>query len=221
MMDGKVDYKKLNKELYQPGIAPGIVDVPQMLFLCHDGQGNPNEAGGAYQKALEAIYAVTYTIKMSKMSGKAPHGYFEYTVPPLEGLWWLRDDAETDFFAGKERYQWSSLIRQPEFVTEEVLLWAKEEIMRKKPEVDTSCVRLLTFTEGLCAQVLHLGPFDNEPETLAKLEAFIHENNLITDIGTELPGGMRRRHHEIYMGDPRKAKPESMKTVLRHPVRRG
>ena len=220
-MDGKVDYKKLNKELYQPGTAPGIVDVPPMLFLCHDGHGNPNEEGGAYQKALEALYAVTYTIKMSKMSGKAPRGYFEYSVPPLEGLWWLSNDADTDFFSSKERYHWTALIRQPEFVTDEVLLWAKEEAKRKKPEVDTSGVRLITFTEGLCVQALHIGPFDHEPETLAKLEAFIHVNNLITDIGAELPGGMRRRHHEIYMGNPRKTKPEGMKTVLRHPVRRG
>ena len=220
-MNEKIDYKKSNKKLYQPGTTPVLVEVPQMLFLSHDGQGDPNVVGGAYHKALEALYAIAYTIKMSKMGGKAPNGYFEYIVPPLEGLWWLSDDTDTDFFSGKERYQWTSLIRQPEFVTEDVLKWAKEEVKRKKPEVDTTGVKLLSFTEGLCAQVMHIGPFDTEPETLVRLEAFIQESKLINDIGTVLPGGQKRRHHEIYMGDPRKSKPENMKTVLRHPVRRG
>ncbi len=220
-MDGKVDYKKLNKELYQPGVTPGIIDVPEMLFLCQDGHGDPNEEGGAYHKALEALYALTYTIKMSKMGSHALPGYFEYTVPPLEGLWWLQDDTDRNFFGSKDRYQWTSLIRQPEFVTEDVLLWAKEEVRRKKPGVDVSGVRLLSFKEGLCVQVMHIGPFDREPETLARMETFIHESGLVVDIGAVLPYGMRRRHHEIYMGDPRKTKLESMKTVLRHPVRRG
>ncbi len=216
----KLDYKQAYKELYQPAREPGLVTVPEILFLAVDGRGDPNQEGGAYQQALEALYALTFTVKMSKMGGRAPEGYFEYTVPPLEGLWWLADDADRGFFANKERYFWTSMIRQPEFVTEDVLCWAKEEVQKKKPHLDISKARLLSFAEGLCVQVLHLGPYDAEPETLARMNAYVKENGLENDIGAPLPGGMRRRHHEIYLGDPRKSSPEKLKTVLRHPVKR-
>ena len=191
-----------------------------MLFLAVDGQGNPNEADGEYQKAVEALYAIAFTIKMSKMGSGMPVGYFEYIMPPLEGLWWLSDDSDMDFYTYKERYQWTSLIRQPEFVTEDVLRWAREEVHRKKPNVDTFRVRLLTFTEGLCVQALHIGPFDMEPETIHRIETFIQSNGLLHDIGSLLPSGVPRRHHEIYMSDPRKTSSEKMKTVLRHPLKR-
>lgn len=166
------------------------------------------------------LYALTFTVKMSKMGSRTLPGYFEYVVPPLEGLWWLEDDKDMDFFSRKERYRWTSMIRQPEFVTEEVLAWAKDEARRKKPELDVEKARLVPFAEGLCVQAMHLGPYDKEPETLAKMEAYIHHSGLENDIGAPLENGMIRRHHEIYLGDPRKTKPENLKTVLRHPVKR-
>ena len=219
-MAEKVDYRLLNKELYQPSREPGIVDVPEILFLMVNGQGNPNQEGGEYQRAVELLYALTYTIKMSAKGGAALPGYFEYAIPPLEGLWWLADDKDMDFFSSKDRYQWISMIRQPEFVTEDILQWAKGEVRRKKPELNAKLARLQTFSEGLCVQAMHTGPYDNEPETLARMDEFIQANSLQIDIGTPLPNGMIRRHHEIYLGDPRKSKPENRKTVLRHPVKR-
>jgi len=219
-MAEKVDYRLDNKELYQPSKEPAIISVPEILFLKVDGQGNPNQEGGEYQKAVEVLYALTFTIKMSSKGSKSLPGYFEYAVPPLEGLWWLKDDKDTDFFTSKERYLWSSMIRQPEFVTEEVLVWAKDEVRRKKPGVDVACARLITFAEGLCVQAMHVGPYAQEPETLAKMDTFILNSGLESDVGASLPNGMRRRHHEVYLGDPRRTKPENMKTVLRHPVKR-
>jgi hypothetical protein len=220
IMAEKVDYKLNQKELYQPSREPGIIDVPKMLFLAVDGQGNPNQEGGEYQKAVESLYALTFTIKMSSKGSKALPGYFEYAVPPLEGLWWLADDKDMDFYSHKERYQWTSMIRQPEFVTEDVLTWAKDEVRRKKPNVNVEGARLVTFAEGLCVQAMHIGPFDKEPETLARMDAFMLSSGLESDVGALLDNGMRRRHHEIYLGDPRKSKPENRKTVLRHPVKR-
>jgi hypothetical protein len=219
-MAEKVDFKLSQKELYQPSREPGIIDVPRMLFLKVDGQGNPNQEGGEYQKAVETLYALTYTIKMSSKGSKVLPGYFEYAVPPLEGLWWLADDKDMDFFSHKERYQWISMIRQPEFVTEDVLRWAKDEVLRKKPGVQAEKAGLISFSEGFCVQAMHTGPYDTEPETLKRMDAYMLENGLISDIGAPLDNGMLRRHHEIYLGDPRKSKPESRKTVLRHPVKR-
>lgn len=219
-MAEKVDYKLNQKELYQPSREPGITSVPEMLFLAVDGQGNPNQEGGEYQKALEILYALTFTIKMSSKGSKALPGYFEYAVPPLEGLWWLAFDMDMDFNSHKERYQWISMIRQPEFVTEDVFNWAKDEVRRKKPGVQVEKARLMPFAEGLCVQAMHIGPFDKEPETLARMDAYMLDNGLVSDVGAPLHNGMQRRHHEIYLGDPRKSKPENRKTVLRHPVKR-
>lgn len=218
-MAEKLDYKRAFPDLYQPSRKPGLVQVPGMTFLTVDGQGDPNEQEGAYQQAVALLYALSYTIKMSKMGGRAPQGYVEYVVPPLEGFWWLEDEASSNFFDDKSRYCWISAIRQPEFVTEDVLQWAQKEAKRKKPGLDVSKARLTALTEGLCVQALHIGPFDREPQTLEAMEAYIRENGLQNDIGAALPGGARRRHHEIYLSDPRKTKPESLKTVLRHPVR--
>jgi hypothetical protein len=191
-----------------------------MLFLAVDGQGNPNQEDGEYQKAVEILYALTYTIKMSSKGSMALPGYFEYAVPPLEGLWWLADDKDMNFFSNKERYQWISMIRQPEFVTEDVFNWAKDEVRRKKPGVQVEKARLMPYAEGLCVQAMHIGPFDKEPETLARMDAYMLDNGLVSDVGAPLHNGMLRRHHEIYLGDPRKSKPENRKTVLRHPVKR-
>ena len=218
MNDEKLDYKKEYKDLYMPKAKPCLIDVPPICYIMVDGKGNPNIEGGEYQQAVELLYALSYTIKMSKMGGNPPEGYFEYVVPPLEGLWWLNDDSHFDFSI-KEKYCWTSMIRQPEFVTQEVFDWACKELAKKKPELNTSKARLQTYHEGLCVQMMHRGPYDEEPKTIAQIDAFIKENsyeNAISDVGAD---GMIKRHHEIYLGDPRKTEPSKMKTVLRHPVK--
>ncbi len=213
----KLDFKKEFKDLYSPSASPALVTVPPMRFLTVDGRGNPNEEGGEYQQAVELLYALSYTIKMSKLSGRQPQGYVDYTMAPLEGLWWLSDAADLDF-TRKSNYCWTSLLRQPEFVTPEVLAWACGEAVRKKPHLDVNKARLCDLEEGLCVQVLHIGPYDTEPQTLKKVEVFIGQQGLKTDVGGHLPDGTIRRHHELYLGDPRKLAPEKRKTILRLPV---
>jgi hypothetical protein len=216
----KLDYKKEYKDLYMPHLEPSLIRVPMIPFLMVDGQGDPNEEGGEYHESLEVLYALTFTIKMSKMGGLRPAGYFEYVVPPLEGLWRMREGAALDL-TQKGDFCFTSMIRQPEFVTPEVFEWAVSEVRRKKPELDTSRARWESFEEGLCVQAMHMGSFADEPATLAKMEEFIREQGLVNDIGSFLPTGQRRLHHEIYLGDPRKTAPDKLRTVLRHPVREG
>jgi len=210
-MGDKLDYKKEYKDLYLPGKKPGKIVVPPMRFITVEGKGDPNEEDGDYKKAVGLLYALSYTVKMSKMGSCKPQGYFEYVVPPLEGLWWMEGIKGVDL-SRKSDFCWVSLIRQPEFVTPQVFAWACGEVERKKG-IDPSPARLETLDEGLCVQCMHSGPYDDEPVTVAKIEAFIEENCLINDIGDT------RRHHEIYLSDPRKCNPAKMKTVLRIPVR--
>lgn len=218
MADKKVDYKKEYKDLYMPKTKPTVIDVPTMSFIMVDGKGNPNVEGGEYQQAIEILYGLSWTIKMSKMGAGKPEGYFEYVIPPLEGLWWLNDDSYSDF-SNKEKYCWTSMIRQPEFVTQEVFDLACIEVVKKKPHLDTSKARLQLFTEGLCVQMMHIGPYEDEDKTVAQINAFIKENNYQHAISDVQPDGTVRRHHEIYLGDPRKIEPSKRKTVLRHPVK--
>ena len=209
------DFKKEYKDLYLPSAKPVLVEVPQMAFIMVDGRGDPNERDGEYSAALELLYGLAYSIKMSKMSGATPPGYFDYVVPPLEGLWHVEGyvfDGVSPI-ADKSKFEWTSMLRQPDFVTPEVFAAAKAVLAKKKPGLNLEKARLETFTEGLCAQVMHTGPYDDEPATVAKLDAFITESGCVTDIN-----GVRR-HHEIYLGDPRKTAPEKRKTVIRHPVR--
>jgi len=211
-----IDYKKEQKELYQPKATPSVIDVPEMTFIMIDGVGDPNTSE-AYHTAIEILYGLSYTIKMSKKSGTAPDGYFEYVVPPLEGLWSI-DDGGVFQGAGaaikdKNKLVWTSMIRQPEFVTPEVFEAAKVSLAKKKPELDTGRARLALFKEGLCAQIMHIGPYDDEPVMIAVLSKYINENGYTEDIAGE------RRHHEIYLGDPRKTAPEKLRTVLRHPIK--
>ena len=208
-----MDYKKAFKALYQPPAAPTEIVVPAMTFLMVDGKGDPNDLDGDYSKAVSLLYALTYTIKMSKKAGKAPEGYFDYVVPPLEGLWWY-DDGGPFRFGGKAHFCWTSMIRQPDFVTPVVFDWACREAALKKPELDTSAARLAVFDEELCVQCLHTGPYDDEPATVAKMEAYMRESGLEHDFSDT------RRHHEIYLGDPRKSDPAKLKTIVRHPVKR-
>ena len=206
-----IDYKKTQKDLYQPKTTPSIVDVPEMTFIMVDGRGDPNTSE-SYQSAIEILYGLSYSIKMSKMSGSEPDGYFDYTVPPLEGLWWLADGGD-GYFSDKEKYYWTSMIRQPEFVTSSVFETGKTALAKKKKGLDLSRARLELFTEGLCAQVMHIGSYDDEPATIALLYQFI------TDSGYQVALSETRRHHEIYLSDPRKTAPEKRKTVLRYPIK--
>ena len=209
----KLDYKKKFKELYQPKQTPSMIDVPEMKFIMIDGSGDPNDKDGEYQAAVETLYALSYAIKMMRKSGNAPQDYFEYVVPPLEGLWWLANQAEFDY-SSKSKFYWTSMIRQPEFVNDEAFNSACEITAKKKPQLDLSKARLSAFREGLCVQCMHIGSFDSEPETLGRIKAFMAENGLQSDLSDT------RRHHEIYLSDPRKIDIEKMKTVLRHPVKR-
>ena len=214
----KLDYKKQYKELYQPKTEPTQIFVPAMNFIMIDGKGDPNVEGGEYQQAVELLYALSYTIKMSPKKNRAPEGYFDYVVPPLEGLWWMNDETNFDF-TQKDKFLWTSLIRQPEFVSEDVFQWACTEVKKKKPHFDVTKASFRPFEEGLCVQAMHMGAFENESATIAKIESYILEQNLVNDISAILPGEMIRRHHEIYLSDPNKTKPDKMKTVLRHPVK--
>jgi len=213
-MAGAFDFKKEYKDLYLPKTVPVVIDVPEMLFIAVDGKGNPNTCE-AYKNALETLYGLSYSIKMSKMGAAKPDGYFEYVVPPLEGLWW----GEDEYFDGKsivdkDKLCWTSLIRQPDFVTQEVFETAKQVLGKKKPQLDLSRARLVSFAEGMCAQIMHIGSYDDEPATIEILEQFIVESGYRNDISDT------RKHHEIYLGDPRKTAPEKLKTVIRHPVAR-
>ena len=206
------DYRKEYKDLYQPKTTPAVVAVEEMPFVAIEGRGNPNDENGEYQRAIEVLYGIQYTIKMSKKGNNIPKGYFDYVVPPLEGLWWL--ESEADFTSGnKSKYCWISLIRLPEFVDERVFEWACEEVSKKK-KIDTTKAKLLKINEGLCVQCLHIGTYDDEPKTLKLMNDFIVENGLQSDI-TET-----RRHHEIYLSDPRKTEVSKLKTVLRIPVKK-
>ena len=205
------DYKKEYKEFYLPPKTPAIITVPAMNFLAVQGQGDPNEEGGAYQQAVGLLYAVAFTIKMSKRSDHVPEGYFDYVVPPLEGLWWQEDTQGVDY-SRKKDFWWISLIRLPEFATQKVFEWAVQEAARKKQQ-DFSAVKFFRWQEGLCVQCMHLGPYDDEPATVAAMDAYAAHQGYETDFGQE------RFHHEIYLGDPRRCKPERMKTVIRHPIR--
>lgn len=205
------DFKKEYKDLYQPKKTPSIVDVPEMLFIMVDGKGDPNTSA-QYASAIEILYGLSYTIRFSK--GWA--GSFAYVVPPLEGLWALDDGGA--FIGGgpipdKNKFVWTSMIRQPEFVSQEVFEAAKVSLSKKKPGLDLSLARLETCAEGLCVQALHIGPYDDEPATVAAMDRFAEQSHCAVDIS------QKRRHHEIYLSDYRRTPPEKLRTILRHPIR--
>ena len=206
------DYKKEYKDLYAPKAAPGLVTVPPMNFIAVCGSGDPNAEGGAYQDALAQLYGIAYTIKMSKKGDHRIEGYFDYVVPPLEGFWW-QDGVEGFDYGRKQDFQWISVIRLPDFVTEDDVAWARAEATAKKKR-DFSAVEFLTIDEGECVQMLHRGPYDDEPATVAAMDAFIAEQGYVNDFSKT------RHHHEIYLSDPRRTAPEKLKTIVRHPVRK-
>ena len=206
------DFKKEYREFYLPKNKPEIVTVPPASYIAVRGQGDPNEEGGAYQAAIGVLYAVAYTLKMSYKSDYRIEGFYEYVVPPLEGFWRQEGVKGVDY-ANKAAFQWISVIRLPEFVTEKDLRWAVETATRKK-KLDCSAAEFLTIDEGLCVQILHQGPYDDEPATVALLDRFLQENGCENDLSDT------RWHHEIYLSDARKTPPEKWKTVIRHPIRK-
>ena len=206
------DFKKEYREFYMPKNKPEVVTVPRANYIAVRGEGDPNEAGGAYQAAIGVLYSVAYTLKMSYKTDHRIEGFFEYVVPPLEGFWWQDGIAGVDY-SKKSAFHWISVIRLPDFVTEADLAWAVDTASRKK-HLDCSSAEFLTIDEGLCVQILHIGPYDDEPATVAVMDAFLAENGYVNDLSAT------RLHHEIYLSDARKTAPEKLKTVIRHPIRK-
>ena len=206
------DYKKEYKEYYMPSQKPMIVEIPQMNYIAVSGKGNPNEADGEYSQAMNLLYGIAYTLKMSYKGDYKIKGFFEYVVPPLEGFWRQNEVAGFDY-SRKDEFQWISLIRLPDFVAEADLTWAIKEATAKKKR-DFSKVQFLTYDEGLCVQSMHIGAYDDEPATILAMADFAKENGYVIDI-TE-----NRWHHEIYLSDPRKTEAAKLKTVIRHPIRK-
>ena len=206
------DYKKEYKEFYMPKGRPSIVTIPKMNFIAVRGQGDPNTEDGDYKAAIGLLYGIAFTIKMSKMGSRQIEGYFDFVVPPLEGFW-RQDGIDGVDYSRKEDFQWISVIRLPDFVTEDDFHWAVKEAALKKSQ-DFSKAEYLTIEEGLCVQCMHIGPYDNEPETVALMDQYLKENGYENDFSDE------RWHHEIYLSDARKTTPEKLKTVIRHPIRK-
>ena len=206
------DFKKEYKEFYMPKDKPEIVTVPAANYIAVRGAGDPNEPDGAYQQAIGVLYAVAYTLKMSDRTDHRIDGFFSYVVPPLEGFWW-QDGAEGIDYADKSAFRWISAIRLPDFVTKADFAWAVEAAAKKK-KLDCRSAELLRVEEGLCVQIMHHGPFEAEPASVAKMDAYLQEHGYANDFGGD------RRHHEIYLSDARRVAPEKWKTVIRHPIRK-
>ena len=206
------DYKKEYKEFYMPKAKPAIVTVPKMNYIAVHGTGDPNEEDGAYKASIGMLYAIAYTIKMSKMGDHKIEGYFDYVVPPLEGFWWQQGVTQIDY-SRKDAFQWISVIRLPDFVSEKDFNWAKQQVKTKKG-IDCSNAQFLTIEEGLCVQIMHIGSYDDEPDTITLMDKFIKENGYINDFSNT------RMHHEIYLSDARRVAPEKLKTIIRHPIRK-
>lgn len=206
------DFKKEYKEFYMPRNKPEIVTVPKANYIAVRGQGNPNEEGGAYQRAIGILYAVAYTLKMSHRTEHRIDGFYEYVVPPLEGFWWQGDGHSIEY-ERKDSFHWISMIRLPDFITKKDFDWAVETAAAKK-KMDCSSAELLTVEEGLCVQIMHLGAFDDEPATVALMDSFLREKGYVQD------SDPARKHHEIYLSDARKVPPEKRKTVIRLPIKK-
>ncbi len=205
------DYKKEYKEFYLPPKKPGLIEIPEMTYIAVQGKGDPNEPEGEYKAAMQLLYGIAFTVKMSYKGSKKIEGYFPYVVPPLEGLWRQRGKEGVDY-AHKESFEWLSMIRLPEFVTKEIFDWAIAEASEKK-KGDFSKVQFFSYNEGLCVQCMHIGSYDAEPETIMRMEDYMKKQGYEADFSDN------RFHHEIYLSDPRRTKEERLRTVIRHPVR--
>ena len=181
-----------------------------MNYIAVRGEGDPNTEDGAYKQAIGLLYGIAYTIKMSKKGDHRIEGFFDYVVPPLEGFWW-QDGIQGIDYGHKERFQWISVIRLPDFVTKTDFDWAVAEAECRK-KTDCSKAAFLTYDEGLCVQCMHIGSYDDEPATVEQMHRYMEEQGYTLDITD------RRLHHENYLSDARKVAPEKLKTVIRHPI---
>ena len=206
------DFKKEYKEFYLPPAKPVVVTVPKANYIAVRGKGNPNEEGGAYQQAIGILYAVAYTLKMSYKTDHRIEGFYDYVVPPLEGFWWQEGIDGVDY-SDKSTFCWISVIRLPDFITKADFDWAVQAASKKK-KIDCSKAEFLTIDEGLCVQIMHIGPYDDEPASVALMDRFLEENGYENDLSAT------RLHHEIYLSDARKIAPENWKTVIRHPIKK-
>lgn len=206
------DYKKEYREFYLPKDKPGLVEVPPMNYLAVRGEGDPNVEGSEYMQSIPLLYGVAFTLKMSGKAGHRIDGFFDYVVPPLEGFWRQVGITGIDY-ARKADFRFLSVIRLPDFVTIDDFRWAVREAERKK-KADFSKVEFWHYDEGLCVQCMHIGPYDDEPATVARMHEFIAREGYEPDISEQRP------HHEIYLSDARKTAPEKLKTVIRHPIRK-
>ena len=206
------DYKKEYKEFYMPKNVPAIITVPKMNYIAVRGSGDPNTEDGEYKTAIGLLYAIAFTIKMSKRGNHKIEGYFDYVVPPLEGFWWQDGIGGVDY-SRKADFHWISVIRLPDFVSENDFRWALQEAEGKKKQ-DFSGVEFLTIEEGLCVQCMHVGSYDDEPSTVQQMHEFMEKE------GYELDITDRRLHHEIYLSDVRKVALDKLKTVIRHPIKK-
>ena len=206
------DFKKEYKEFYMPKKRPEIIDVPPMNYIAVRGKGDPNEENGAYKQAIGVLYAVAYTLKMSYKTDRRIEGFFDYVVPPLEGFWW-QDGVKGIDYDKKDRFNWISVIRLPDFIKKDDFEWAVKTAAEKK-KIDCSFAEFITVNEGLCAQIMHIGAFDSESESVELMDKYLEENGYENDISD------KRLHHEIYLSDARKVAPEKWKTVIRHPIRK-
>lgn len=204
----KHEWRKHEKGLYMPKQKPEILTVPEQKFLMIKGQGNPNDE--EFAEKIGVLYSMAYAIRMMPRNGHTPEGYFEYTVYPLEGLWDLTEEGRKLDTLDKDQLIYTIMIRQPDFVTKEVVDMAFESVRKKKPHKFLDEVKFSAIEEGLSVQMLHVGPYDNEPETFKVMIEFIKENNL--EIVTLV-------HREIYLSDARRVEPAKLKTVLRYRVR--
>lgn len=206
------DYKKEYKEFYLPPKKPGIVTIPAMNYIAVRGKGDPNDENGEYKNGIGLLYGIAFTIKMSYKGSHKIDGYFQYVVPPLEGFWWQTGIDGIDY-NHKEDFNFISVIRLPDFVTREEFDWAVAEATIKK-KADFSAVQFFTYDEGECVQCMHIGSFDDEPQTIAAMHEYASQMGYEPDITDT------RYHHEIYLSDPRRCEVSKLKTVVRHPIKK-
>ena len=207
------DYKKEYKEFYMPKNKPSIVEIPKMNYIAVRGKGNPNNENGEYKQTIGLLYAIAFTIKMSYKGTHKIDGYFEYVVPPLEGFWWQDEMKDSIDYNSKDKMNFISIIRLPDFVTKKDFDWAVEEATSKK-KLDFSKVEFLSYDEGICVQCMHIGSYDEEPTTINLMHKYMKDNGYKLDITDN------RYHHEIYLSDPRRCDASKLKTVIRHPIRK-
>lgn len=204
----KFEWRKELKELYLPKQQPTKIEVPEMQFFTIEGSGNPN-TNEQFKENVEILYALSYAIRMMPKKGVTPKGYYEYTVFPLEGHWDLDEEGRKLDYLDKNHFVYKLMIRQPDFIADELFQYALNSVKEKKSQLNLNQVNFEKIREGLCVQAMHIGSYDEEPKTFERMEQFCAENNLKR---------VEKTHKEIYISDARRTPPEKLKTVLRFKV---